>query len=200
MIKKLLRVVPSVWQMILAWMVGTASIVLLPNFTAAIEQSHQIVHVGDTICVNGYVMDSFCIYRGNLFDNPSVSTLGPKGPLLHTVHCLIDVPQCVQSPFEILYDLRNSSGIINNNNDQKERAFGRAWRVVNNGLLIAHAKEVGECDECTGDQVRGLTATIFAEVLDLGNPFRPSLIKVKKVEHGNIGCGGIVYEVPKMII
>ena len=31
--------------------------------------------VGDEVCVEGFVMDFFCISRGTLFDNPSVVSL-----------------------------------------------------------------------------------------------------------------------------
>lgn len=51
------------------------------------------------ICIRGYVMDTFCIERGFLFDKPNVMTL--VNPELHSAHCLIDVPQCLNS-YEIL--------------------------------------------------------------------------------------------------
>jgi hypothetical protein len=149
------------------------------------------VSVGDFICVNGYVMDYFCILRGTLFDNPSVQTLGSGGPTLHSIHCLIDVPQCVNSPFEILYDV----------SDGKGEKYGRAWRVANNDLLISHARNVGDCnDQCTGDQVKGLQATVIGKVLDVGNSTTPALIKVEQVGKGTIGCGNLTYEVPNMVL
>lgn len=149
------------------------------------------VEVGDTICVNGYVMDYTCIERGRLFDNPSVHPLGPNGPVVHTIHCLIDVPVCVNSPFEILYDVSNG----------KRQRFGRAWRVDDNNLLIEHAKRVGICDEdCRGNQERGLTATVIGKVLNLGNSKTPALLEVEQVGHGNIGCGDTEFEVPNMIL
>ena len=154
-------------------------------------QQQKKVEVGDIICVNGYVMDYFCIRRGKLFDNPSISTLGPNGPTAHSVHCLIDVPQCVNSPFEILYDV----------SDGKGETYGRAWRVDNNDLLVAHARKVGECDQdCTGDQKNGLNASIIAKVIDLGTSRTPSLIEVKRVGKGEWGCGDMNFEVPNMIL
>lgn len=41
--------------------------------------------VGDTGCVEGFVMDRFCIDRTTLLDNPSVVTLSLEGPMVHTV-------------------------------------------------------------------------------------------------------------------
>ena len=150
----------------------------------------QKVEVGDTICVNGYVMDYTCIERGRLFDNPSIHPLGPNGPVVHTIHCLIDVPVCVNSPFEILHDVSNG----------RRQRFGRAWRVEDNDLLIEHAKRMGICDEgCQGNQERGLTATIIGKVLNLGNSKTPALLEVEQVGHGNIGCGDSEFEVPNMI-
>eukprot|EP00122_Pirum_gemmata_P015696 Pgem_evm1s14677 len=47
-------------------------------------------------------MDRYCIDRGTLFDNPSVNTLGNPGR--HSVHCLVDVDECINTAFEILGD------------------------------------------------------------------------------------------------
>lgn len=33
------------------------------------------LQAGEEICVEGYIMDFFCIDRGTLFDNPAVATL-----------------------------------------------------------------------------------------------------------------------------
>ena len=35
------------------------------------------------VCIVGYVMDTFCIERGTLLDNPSVETL--RNPELHSM-------------------------------------------------------------------------------------------------------------------
>lgn len=79
------------------------------------------VGVGDEICIAGYIMDYYCIERGTLFDNQSVRTLGSEGPVVHSVHCLIDVKSCWQSPYEVLMKLENSG------------EYGRAWRL---GMLF----------------------------------------------------------------
>lgn len=155
-----------------------------------IVNAQREVEVGDTVCVNGYVMDYTCIQNGRLFDNPSVHPLGPNGPIVHTIHCLIDVPVCANSPFEILHDVSNG---------RRER-FGRAWRLESNDLVIEHAKRIGICDEgCRGIQERGLTATIIGKVLNLGNSNTPALIEVERVGHGAVGCGKYIFEVPNMV-
>lgn len=146
------------------------------------------VFVGDNICVAGYVMDNYCIARGTLLDPSGIVTLGPTGPIEHTLHCLIDVASCVESPFEILKPLENGN-------------FGRAWRLESNDLVVAHAKEVGVCSKCDGlgSQKQGYQATIFADVLDLGSDSTPSRIKVTNVFDYDTGCGGVEYEVPSMV-
>ena len=45
-------------------------------------------------------MDTFCIERGTLLDNPELKTL--ERPDAHSVHCLVDVPRCYESGFEVL--------------------------------------------------------------------------------------------------
>mmetsp|Transcript_17545 Transcript_17545/g.26257 ORF Transcript_17545/g.26257 Transcript_17545/m.26257 type:complete len:394 (-) Transcript_17545:79-1260(-) len=146
------------------------------------------VFVGSEICVTDYVMDNFCIARGTLLDPSGVVSLGPDGPIDHTLHCLIDVPQCIKSPYEILKKLDNGN-------------YGRAWRLESNDLVVAHAKGVGKCDECdgSGTQVAGYKATIFADVLDLGSDNVPALIKVTSVFDDTLGCGGVEYAVPSMV-
>ena len=55
------------------------------------------------VCVEGFVMDKFCIDLGTLLDNPRVKTL--ENP---EKHCLVDVSVCYKSGFNIL--LPNPSG------------------------------------------------------------------------------------------
>ena len=55
---------------------------------------------GKTVTASGFVMDNFCIVRGNLFDNPSVKTL--VNPEKHSIHCLVDVAECTTSLFALL--------------------------------------------------------------------------------------------------
>merc|ERR1719330_413721 len=126
-------------------------------------------------------MDSYCIARGTLFDDSSVETLGPDGPISHSVHCLIDVPVCVNSPFEILHDV--SGG--------RNEKYGRSFRVESNNLLIDYAKMVGDCTEgCTGTQKSGLKAAVVGELINHGDSETPPLIRVVSVLDPEIGCSG----------
>ncbi|OEU12494.1 hypothetical protein FRACYDRAFT_191288, partial [Fragilariopsis cylindrus CCMP1102] len=102
---------------------ATTIVVIAASLSSSSSSSSIVVdaaalQVGDNICVEGYVMDLFCINRGTLLDNPSVRTL--ENPELHSVHCLIDVNQCVTSSFEILMD--PSSGSI-------DQLYNRGWRL-----------------------------------------------------------------------
>lgn len=46
--------------------------------------SNAKIQLGDEVCVEGLVMDKYCIDLGVLLDNQSVRTL--EGPHLHSVH------------------------------------------------------------------------------------------------------------------
>ena len=150
------------------------------------------VSVGDSICVAGYVMDYYCIERETLFDNNSIKTLSSEGPTAHSVHCLIDVSQCIGSPFEILAPLNDGSG-----------NFARAWRIEDHKDVVSHAKMVGACADCDdgyrSGQEKGYQATINATVVDLGSNSTPALIRVTSVQDYEVGCGGLEFEVPVMV-
>lgn len=141
----------------------------------------QQVKVGDVICTVGYIMDTFCIERGTLLDNNSVKTLGAEGPIQHSVHCLVDVPSCVNSPYEVLHD----AGAAGDNSIK----FGRSWRVESNDLIVSYAKSVGSCSTgCTGELKKGLQAALTGEIINLGDASTPALIRVKKVGSHTDGC------------
>lgn len=125
------------------------------------------VEVGQTVCAAGYIMDTFCIDRGTLLDNSKARTL--EEPNLHSVHCLVDVGVCRDSPFEILLDPQSG-----------ESEYRRGFRVSNNDLLIDTARSIGECSTCTGDgdQKLGFYAEVTGTVLSLGDGSIPPLIEV----------------------
>lgn len=154
------------------------------------------VDVGDEICVGGYIMDTFCIELGVLFDNSNVRTLGPDGPSSHSVHCLVDVQRCRQSPYEVLSELDDGT-------------FGRAWRVDDNELLLDHAMTNGICTECDPDNSleqghlqRGYQATVKGTVKSLGDGNTPAVISISSVSDFSdfdTVCEGKEFEVPAMI-
>lgn len=127
------------------------------------------VAVGDTYCVEGYVMDYLCIERGTLLDRPSVQTL--EGPGEHSVHCLVDVSSCLNTPFEVLSEPTEGSSM-----------YGRGWRVTEETkpVLVDLARQVGTCSTCTGEgsQVRGFRAAMVATVVASANGDTPPLIEV----------------------
>merc|ERR1719424_2001130 len=57
---------------------------------------------GTEVCFEGFVMDNYCIYRGTLLDNPSLTSL--MNPDKHTFHCIADPPACYNSGFQLLAD------------------------------------------------------------------------------------------------
>mmetsp|Transcript_69441 Transcript_69441/g.104770 ORF Transcript_69441/g.104770 Transcript_69441/m.104770 type:complete len:391 (-) Transcript_69441:64-1236(-) len=121
------------------------------------------LEVGQSFCVEGFVMDFFCINRGTLLDNPSVVSL--EEPERHSVHCLIDVASCNSSPYEVLVDPNDSIG---------GGLYTRGWRLTpaTQALAIAEAQAVGICDDCqnTGDLEFGFRAVMDATIVDLGVP------------------------------
>jgi hypothetical protein len=151
------------------------------------------VSVGDSICVAGYVMDYFCIDRTTLLDKPHIGTLSAVGPISHSVHCLVDIGTCVRSNYEILQPLNDGTG-----------NYGRAWRIQDNTDVVAHARRIGSCGTCekryNGEVSEGYQATLNATVLDLGTNSTPALIQVTAVQDYDVGCGGLEYEIPSMVI
>ena len=122
-------------------------------------------------------MDQFCIARGTLFDNSSVVTL--EGPDQHSVHCLVDVPDCVGSLYEIL-----------NEPAEGETMYTRSVVVNAAGrdLLRDLARSAGDpnpsgtpgCTTCTGGGTvaRGFRAAVRGRLLDLGSFDTPAMIEI----------------------
>lgn len=140
--------------------------------------------VGDTICTVGYIMDSYCIDQNSLVDNPSVKPLSQEGPLVHSVHCLVDVASCVVSPWEILNDASGGKGT----------SYGRSFRAQNNDELIAYAKVVGICtDGCVGTQKAGLKAAVTGTLVDLGSGGVPATIDILSVTNTTcVATNGVI--------
>lgn len=132
------------------WAVVAAA--MIPGIVLAVE-------MGETYCIEGYVMDYYCINDGFLLDNPSVITL--EGPDLHTIHCLVDVEACVTSPFEILTEPTSETTTT---------TYGRGWRVTDasRDILVDLARTVGDrCSTCfgMGMQTQGFRAVMNATVI-----------------------------------
>jgi hypothetical protein len=130
--------------------------------------SSQAVKVGETLCVEGVVMDYFCIARGTLFDNPSIRTL--EGAHQHSVHCLVDVPECITSPFEVLLDPKEG-----------EKLYKRGWRL--DDATRAKVLELGQSARNTVSQ--GLRVALDAKVINLGTSTVPPTVSGSNVRVSN---------------
>src|SRR3569832_2019332 len=120
-------------------MPSTIAILVSIVVTLRVLSLGDALMIGDSGCVVGYVMDRYCVDRGTLFDNPTVVTL--QEPQVHSVHCLIDVPNCLASPYEILTDPPSGSDM-----------FVRAWTLSSSAkeAVLAVARAEGVCGTCSG--------------------------------------------------
>eukprot|EP00979_Chaetoceros_neogracilis_P005916 scaffold1143_cov214-Chaetoceros_neogracile.AAC.6 len=178
-------------------------------FAASANAEKIVPKVGDAICIEGYIMDLYCIALGKLFDNKDIPTLSAIGPIEHSVHCLIDVPHCIASPFEVLIE-------------QDDGSFGRACKFVSfpsnlsNSLklgkrlillsainspilgriadkepIVEYAKEFAVCKNCEvkaldkdlfpSHDATGLRLTLKAEVVKSSSSRTPTTIAIKSV-------------------
>lgn len=135
----------------------------------------------EDVCFEGYVMDQYCINRGTLFDNPTLSTL--EHPRNHSIHCLVDVPNCAASNYELLAPEPNKDG-----------AHCRAYVLDDGGRAqaIAAARGAGGqgvgCSTCgtTGTQRVGFFATVQGTIKKGAQS--PALLTVTSVVSGSVGC------------
>ena len=138
----------------------------------AIITSWGGANAAKVVCVEGFVMDKFCIDRGTLLDNPSVTTL--ENPEKHTVHCLVDVRACYSSGFNLL--LPNPSG---------SPAYAYAIRLddVGNQKVLEVARANGICDTCRrgGTIRRGLRGTFFGTITQEATDSQPATFAVKNM-------------------
>ena len=116
-----------------------------------------VVSIGDTYCVEGYVMDSYCIDLGSLLDAPNIRTL--EGPDKHSIHCLVDVGPCLNSQFEILTPPTS----------QDSNKYERSWRLLDDdsqSILVDLARSIGSCSTCNGGYNSGGQRSGFKAVMD----------------------------------
>jgi len=135
-----------------------------------------VVSIGDTFCVEGYVMDSYCIDIGSLLDKPNIRTL--EGPDQHSIHCLVDVGPCLNSEFEILTPPISSQG---------STKYERSWRVTglddSKTVLVDLARNIGSCGTCeggynSGGQRSGFKAVMDATIVGFRSGETPPIISV----------------------
>lgn len=141
-----------------------------------------MVFAQEEVCLEGYVMDTYCINRGYLLDNG----LDPlTNPDKHTVHCLVDIPVCRESGFEILAD-------PSANSDVHCRAF--KFDDKGNNLYIEFARSQGQCSTCNNQSgiKQGLRATVRGVIKGNGESTLigelPPTLAVTSVELSSVGC------------
>ncbi len=138
----------------------------------------RALEVGEQFCVEGYVMDYYCIKIKFLLDRSSIRTL--DNPEMHSVYCLVDVDQCTSSPFEILSDPLPD-----------ETLYARGWRLDDDtkNRIIDLARSVGSCRTCDNRRglIQGFRAALNATVLDLGSSSVPPLISATEIQQSVIG-------------
>jgi len=104
------------------------------------------------VCFVGYIMDTYCINRGTLFDRPQLRTL--EDPQEHSVHCLVDVSWCYNSGFQILADPEEGRSL-----------YCPAYKLDQTSgtqMVLDLARATGSCSTCTGagSLVKGFRATV----------------------------------------
>lgn len=116
-------------------------------------------------------MNDSSLETGVLLDNQVVRTLSPEGPTTHSVHCLVDVDRCNESPYELVNELDSGD-------------FGRSWRLASNDLIIDYAHRNYGCADCDrpqgaeGISSNGMRLTLMATVVDMGTDNTPPLINI----------------------
>ena len=142
---------------------------------ASSTTSSNALEIGDHLCVQGYVMDYYCIDKVNMIDN-GLPTLEQPGQ--RTVHCLVDVSLCYTTPFEILTDPVDGSD------------YTRGYRLTEASKqpIIELARSVGSCSTCVKGYDssmlgRGFRAVVNATVVELSNGDVPPTIAVHQMAY-----------------
>jgi hypothetical protein len=138
----------------LSTIVVIATTLLSLSSSVAIVNAEKLA-VGDNICVEGFVMDFFCINRGTLLDAPDVVTL--QDPQLHSLHCLIDVPSCVSTDFNVLLNPTETG------DGMYRRGFVLDEPSKANAITLAKAN--GSCDDCDNGTNESLGRTLGFRVV-----------------------------------
>lgn len=131
--------------------------------------------IGKEVCIEGYVVDLFCINRGTFLDAPDVKAL--EFPDQHSYHCLLDVPQCIESGYEVLLD------------PEGEELYTRGIRLDDSGnqMALEVARAQGNPTPCTtcsgeaGNEEKGFRAVVIGTISDLGNSATPPTVGVTKL-------------------
>lgn len=155
----------------------SAAILMGGAVQGEVTQPRDNPEVGTQICTYGFIMDNFCVERGTLLDASSIKTL--ENPGAHSVHCLVDVGVCKNSPFHVLEA----------NPPDMSTPYGPGWQVDNNDLLVNNAREIGSCSTCTGSgkQRDGYRAEVVGNVVTVDPPVL-SVVQVRELGSSEEGC------------
>ena len=133
-------------------------------------------------------MDRLCINRGTLLDAPSVKTL--LNPEKHSLHCLVDVPRCLNSGFEILAPLATATA---------DAAYYPAYRIGDKEAgfwdTVKLARELGSvaagCTTCKGNKLaKGFSAVFVGKVSGdaTWSSEKPPVLEVSQVLEAGSKC------------
>ena len=124
------------------------------------------------VCIEGFVMDKYCINLGVLLDNRAVTTL--ENPELHSVHCLVDVKLCTDTKFTIL--VPNPSG-------SPAFAVGLTLDDFGKQKSIEIARANGICSTCKsgGSLQFGFRGVFFGNITTEATASEPAVLSVKNV-------------------
>lgn len=105
-------------------------------------------------------MDKFCIDAIDMIDNGREAL---KEPFTHSVHCLVDVPMCYNTHFEVLTDPATT-----------DAKYTRGYRLTETSKqsVLQLARSVGSCSTCVNGYdssklENGFRAVMNATVLEL---------------------------------
>ena len=130
------------------------------------------------------------ILRKRRFSLLSIS-VEQNGPLIHSVHCILDVQDCADSPFHIIPPAIPGAFY-----------YDKGWRLDDaaKAVAVAIAQQTAECENgCVGDQATGLYVSMEATVVKKGDNAMPTLITATEMTaatpEDNV-CGDVVMRPP----
>jgi hypothetical protein len=165
---------------------SSMSIARTDNIDFEDTKTEEQLAIEDEICFIGYVLDSYCIDRGTLLDGFDTESL--VEPERHSIHCLVDVPRCMNSGYQMLLDPTTTSS----SGDR----YCRALELDDHGnqLMLDLARSVGEQGYCTscrgppGSITSGFRATVYGKLVE--GTSNPPLLQVTRVQSDRDGCQG----------
>jgi hypothetical protein len=151
---------------------------LLTGSAALLAPTVVAIADGEDICVQGFVIDNFCIEQRFYIDLPDLDPL--VNPELHTFKCMINPPQCHASGWAVLGAPPSEGAIYT-----VDYAFDQAG----NDEVLALMKATGygdaaACASCTGtdpSKIDGFNLGIQATVMDAAAV--PPVISVRELTY-----------------